>query len=205
MDLTQKNVKWLLYLIDNNSAKLKPSAVEEMAELKFKLTAIQDAEVPIKITDDDISMAMTLTEDLRKVAHEYSITTDLSVVEVYDKFKKEIAGKLATLSSLKAKFLEQSAELEDYLKNELRASIVLELMKTEKDSKGKSISATLAREMVLVDVRYTAFKKKVRTVTNMANRIKGEFSFFMNLWQQIFQSVSTASKEKYVSKNNNSA
>lgn len=205
MELTSKNIKWLLYLIDNNSGKLKEEAKPEMEELRTKLESIRDVEVPISITEDDIENAITLIEELRKISQEYSRNTDLSAVESYDVYKKQIAGKMATLSALKAKFLEQSGDLEDYLKNELRVNLILEIMRTEKDSKGKSVSATFAKELVLADVRYINFKKKVRTVSNMANRIKSEFSFFMQLWQQVFQSVSTASKEKFASKNNNSA
>lgn len=203
MELTPKNIKWLLYLIDNNYDKLKDAAKPEMEELRTKLKNIRDVEVPINITEEDVENTTTLIEELREISQQYSKNTDLSAVESYDVYKKQMAGKLATLSTLKAKFLEQSADLEDYLKNELRVNLILEIMRTEKDSKGKSVSATFAKELVLVDIRYINFKKRVRTVSNMANRIKSEFSFFMQLWQQVFQSVSTASKEKFSSKNNN--
>lgn len=55
-----------------------------------------------------------------------------------------------------------------------------------------------------IDARYLAVKKEIQKVSQLSDRIKTTYDFYMKMWQGVFQSVSTASKERFAGSNNDS-
>ena len=122
--------------------------------------------------------------------------SDIGVTDGYDMLKKEMATKLQYLSTYKDIFLNEANYIEDMLKKEIRITLVEEIKLLEK------CSFTQADKLVEKDRRYTTLRDQVYYVKKVSNRIKTKYQFYMQLWQMIFQSVSTATKEMYSTKNN---
>lgn len=205
VNFNKENIEWLLALTNQAISKVKDDDVKlnKLKNISNNLTELSKVNVKITISEDDIKNTNKLLEELKKLTDKYSKMSDISDVNQYDELKKLMSSKLQTLSTYKDIFLNESTYLEDYLKKEFRVKIIQEMMENDTDVNGKKVSFTQADKLVDIDSRYLLVKEKVRKVESLANSIKTKYLFYLQLWQLVFQSVSTASKEKFSTQNNN--
>ena len=101
----------------------------------------------------------------------------------------------------KEEFATEAAYLDNYLKKEYRTTILKDITESRKDENGKATSVAQADKLVEIDARYLAVKKEIQKVSQLSDKIKTAYDFYMKMWQGVFQSVSTASKERFASSN----
>lgn len=203
--ISQGDVDWLKEMINYGISKSENDLKKQdkLRALLIKIDNVIDPSLKINVTSKDISDVHEILDSLEKVLTEYTNTIDISNVDLYDNYKKRVAANLASLSALHSKLQNESSKLEDYLKKELRTSIIKEMMENGEDPNGKKFSFTQADKMVEIDETYLIVKRQVTQVTDTASLVKIKYGLFTQLWQMIFQNVSVATKESYMSKVNN--
>lgn len=198
LSFTDENIKWLSLLVDN--ALQKTNDTNKSSKLRIlldKVQALNQQDLTINITEEQINDTNRVISDLEELTSYYVSITDIGALDDYDRIKKEYAGLLQYLSSYKDLFLNERDYLENKLKKEKRVEIAL-LIKDE-----DKVSLTQAMNLVEKDKRYTLLRDKFYYIDRIANRVKTKYQFYLQLWQNVFQSVSTASKEKFTTKYNN--
>lgn len=195
---TEENIDWITKLIEESIGRASSEEKKiKLEHLKNKVSALGELKFTVNVTEKDLKGISEVLSDLEKLTLSYSNLHDISALEDYDKLKKQFASKLEYLSTYKDILLDEVNHLDDVLKKELRIKLVLNI----KDEEGVSYSQ--ADKMVDMDKRYTVPRDQINHIERVANKVKTKYDFYMKLWQMIFQNVSTASKEKYASANNN--
>lgn len=198
MKFTEENIAWLNALLDDSLTKTKDKVkLAKLEDLKTKVTQLGEHTIEISIDETQIAHTNEVIQELEKVTNEYASQTDMSVLEIYDSLKKRLTSNLQFLSTYKDVFMSELNHIEDVLKKEIRIKIVKDIQYSE------DVSFTQADKLVEKDPRYVQLKKEVDSISRIANRIKTKYDFYLKFWQMVFQSVSTASKEKYASRHNN--
>lgn len=201
---TQENIDWAKALLSQAISKTQDKVkIEKLNSISEKLDRLGENPIKISIKEQDIIETNKVISELEIITNAYTRLSDISDVEQYDNIKKQMTSKLQYLSTYKDMFLNESSYLEDYLKKELRTRLIQDIMENDKDINNKKPSFTQADKLVDIDSRYLLVKEQVTRVSNLANTIKTKYDFYMKFWQMVFQSVSTASKEKYMSRVNN--
>lgn len=198
LEFTEENIEWLLKLVED--AKPRTTDKVKLAKLESigkKVSKLGEDRLQVTITEQDVKEINNVLNDLQKIIERYTNMSDISNLEEYDKIKREMTAKLQYLSTYKDIFYDEVNYLEDVLKKQIRIKLAMEI----KTSDG--ISFTQADKVVENDARYTVLRDQVYDIKKMASKIKTKYDFYMKTWQMVFQSVSTASKEKYTTKNNN--
>ncbi|MCA9749043.1 MAG: hypothetical protein KC414_08050, partial [Romboutsia sp.] len=200
---TQENIDWAKALLSQAISKTQDKVkIEKLNSISEKLDRLGENPIKISIKEQDIIETNKVISELEIITNAYTRLSDISDVEQYDNIKKQMTSKLQYLSTYKDMFLNESSYLEDYLKKELRTRLIQDIMENDKDINNKKPSFTQADKLVDIDSRYLLVKEQVTRVSNLANTIKTKYDFYMKFWQMVFQSVSTASKEKYMSRVN---
>lgn len=195
---TDENLLWLDSLISEAMERTTDEVkLVKMEDMRKKVQAIGQERLDTSITQEQITDTNLVLSDLEAITNAYSMNTDISDLETYDKVKKQITGKLQYLATYKDIFLEETNYLEDVFKKEIRVRLTMAI----KESEG--VSFTQADKLVEGDVRYTELRKEIYYLKRLSTSIKNKYAFYMQFWQMVFQSVSTASKEKYASRHNN--
>lgn len=195
---TEENIEWIAKLIEESVDRAGSEEKKiKLEHLKNKILALGEFKFDVKVTEQDLKGINEVLSDLEKLTATYSSLHDISALEEYDKIKKQFASKLEFLSTYKDILLDEVNYLDDLLKKEFRITIALNIKEEE------GVSFTQADKMVEMDKRYTVLRGQVDSLSRIANKVKTKYDFYMKLWQMIFQNVSTASKEKYTSLNNN--
>ena len=198
LSFTEENLVWLDSLVVEAMNRTKDEVkLVKMTDMRQKIEAIGQERLTVTITKEQIEETDTVISDLQTITDEYAKSTDISALELYDTTKKKITSKLQYLATYKDIFMDESNYLEDVFKKEVRIRLAMEI----KESEG--VSFTQADKLVDTDVRYTQLRSEVHYVKRIANKIKTKYDFYMKFWQMVFQSVSTASKERYASRHNN--
>lgn len=197
LHFTQENIEWLSTLVDeaisrtdNEIKLLKLNGINE------KLHKLNSVEVEVGITSEDIKAMKASVGRLQDITEKYVTQKGISNVNVYDELKKDMNGELAYLGTLKDLFLDELSYSEDVFKKEIRAQIVDELSELE------GVSFTKADKLVEKDIRYSNMRKKVHGLKKLSNNVKTKYDFYLKTWNMIFQSVSTATKERHNDNNN---
>jgi hypothetical protein len=195
---TDENLKWIGSLIDSEINKITDkSKITKWNSILEKIDSLREVNIEINITSEEVKEAKEILETLENLLHEYSEMKGVSDVDAYDHLKKEFAIQLMYLGSIKDKFVDELDYVEDVFKKEIRAKLVDEISELE------GYSFTKADKLVEKDERYVNIRKKVHQLRKLSNNIKTKYLFYMQSWSMIFQSVSTASKERHTSNNNN--
>jgi len=195
VNFSEENLKWLNALVIQ--AKEKTSDVDKqqkLLDLSNKLEMLKNNMLPISIKEKDIKETKEVIEELEQLAIKYSSLSDITSVSQYDEIKKQMANKLQYLSTYKDVFQDEATYLEEILKKEIKMNVVEDLVLVDK------VSFTQAEKLVEKDKRYTILRDQVWSIKKLANNIKTKYDFHMKLWQMVFQSCSTASKEKHAAK-----
>ncbi|MDC7248640.1 MAG: hypothetical protein PQJ49_01820 [Sphaerochaetaceae bacterium] len=198
LEFTEENILWLEKLIEDAKPRTDDKVkLAKLDALSKKVAKLGEERLKVTIGQKEIDEINTTLTDLQKIVERYSNMADIGALESYDGIKREMTPKLQYLATYKDMFYDEVNHLEEVLKKEIRIKIAMEI----KESEG--ISFTQADKVVEKDTRYTVLRDQVYEIKKMANKIKTKYDFYMKTWQMVFQSVSTASKEKYTSRNNN--
>lgn len=201
--LEKQDKKWIVALLEQAVTRTKDK--EKQNKLKKIATNVKElgnTSLKITINEGDIAHVYELLQELEDIAISYSNSSDITDINVYDGFKKQITSKLEYLSTLKDAFKNQTLYLEDYLKKVYRIEIINDLMENHVDPNKKKPSFTQAKELVDADDRYIEVKEQVTIISNISTQIKTKYDFHMQILSAIVQSISTASKERQAAKLN---
>lgn len=205
---TDENITWLKALLDQAKGKAavkgQAEKVRKIEELYEKVGNLIVGDIQTTITEEKVDRVNHVLKELEYLVSTYTKITDLGDLFQYDRIKKEMTARLEFLMTCKDEFATQASYLEDYLKKEYRTMILHDISENRKDENGKSTSISQADKLVEIDARYLAVKKEIQKVSQLSDRIKTTYDFYMKMWQGVFQSVSTASKERFAGSNNDS-
>lgn len=197
---TEENIEWLVKLIEEAESRTdQPVKLTKLKDLKTKVLKLGKHELKISITPNQIEEVDSTIKELESIVEVYTNQADISLLDEYDKLKKQMSTKLEYLSTFKDIFLDEVSYLEEVLKKEIRVDLSMDI----KENDPECTSFTQADKLVDKDPRYTSLRDQVYFVKRVASRIKTKYDFYMKFWQMVFQSVSTASKEKYANRHNN--
>jgi len=163
-------------------------------EIKKKLTSLINYNLPVSIKREDINTGYEVIKKLQELSNEYSRSAGLDDLEIYDRIKKEMIPYLSTLARVKDMLSLEYSYLNDYLKDEKRAEIIKRLVKEE------GVSFTQAKEYAKTVDEYVEMRKNLHRLLQISQHFKTMYDFYMKVWQMVFQSVSTATKELFNSK-----
>ena len=190
---TEENVKWLKLLIEQAEGKAEAKGeaekVTKLRELSRKVGGLVVEDVEVYITEEKVAQVHQVIKELQYLITKYGKITDIGDLAQYDLINE---------------FTFEASRLEDYLKKKLRTSILKEITETRKDENGKATSVAQADKLVEIDARYLSFKTEVQKIIELSDAIRSQYDFYMKMWQGVFQSVSTASKERFASMNTES-
>lgn len=202
---TSENVEWLQALIKQAETKAANKGeaikVKKLQEIHEKVGNLIVGDVETKITEEKIEQIDQVLKELEYLTKLYTSIADIGDIIQYDRIKKEMTAKLEFLMTCKEEFATEAAYLDNYLKKEYRTTILKDITESRKDENGKATSVAQADKLVEIDARYLAVKKEIQKVSQLSDRIKTAYDFYMKMWQGVFQSVSTASKERFASSN----
>lgn len=206
---TEENVKWLKLLIEQAEGKAEAKGeaekVTKLRELSRKVGGLVVEDVEVYITEEKVAQVHQIIKELQYLITQYGKIADIGDLAQYDLIKKEMTVRLEFLMTCRNEFTFEASRLEDYLKKKLRTSILKEITETRKDENGKATSVAQADKLVEIDARYLSFKTEVQKIVELSDAIRSQYDFYMKMWQGVFQSVSTASKERFASMNTESA
>ena len=202
---TSENVEWLQALIKQAETKAANKGeaikVKKLQEIHEKVGNLIVGDVETKITEEKIEQIDQVLKELEYLTKLYTSIADIGDIIQYDRIKKEMTAKLEFLMTRKEEFATEAAYLDNYLKKEYRTTILKDITENRRDENGKATSVAQADKLVEIDARYLAVKKEIQKVSQLSDRIKTAYDFYMKMWQGVFQSVSTASKERFASSN----
>lgn len=202
---TSENVEWLQALIKQAETKAANKGeaikVKKLQEIHEKVGNLIVGDVETKITEEKIEQIDQVLKELEYLTKLYTSIADIGDIIQYDRIKKEMTAKLEFLMTRKEEFATEAAYLDNYLKKEYRTTILKDITESRKDENGKATSVAQADKLVEIDARYLAVKKEIQKVSQLSDKIKTAYDFYMKMWQGVFQSVSTASKERFASSN----
>lgn len=195
---TAKEISYLTAFLEHAYKKAEGDEVKQngIEELRDKVLRLNTDDIQLSVTADTIREVNSVIGELENLVKRYASISDLGDIASYDLIKKQIGIRLLTLATYKLKFESERTYLEDYIKKEFRMKIVLDIMKTQKDPSGKSVSQTQADKLVEVDSRFIAVKKAVADVVKTADNVKIMYDYYSKMWQGVLQSVSTAVQDK---------
>lgn len=198
LQFTEENIKWLLMLTDDATSRTTDKVkLAKLGSLRTKIEKLGEERLQVTIGQELVDEVNVTLKDLQQLIETYTNMSDISALEEYDTIKRQMTAKLQYLATCKDIFYDEVNYLEEVLKKEIRIKLAMEI----KDSEG--ISFTQADKVVEKDARYTVLRDQVYDIKKMANQLKTKYDFYMKTWQMVFQSVSTASKEKFTTRNNN--
>lgn len=194
VDFSTQDVKILEQLvIAALKTSTEESSVKRLEDLRSKVSSLANYELKIDITQKQLDNLNKVMEELNKLVNDY-VEKPFTDVEAFDTIKREMAGYLESLSTLKDIFLNAASFNEEILKKQIRVELI-DLLQTE-----EGYSFTKAKEYVEKDARYTAQRDRLEKLRRISTSIKTKYDYYMKIWQGVIQSVSTASKENYTSK-----
>lgn len=206
---TEENVKWLKALITQAEGKAEAKGeaqkLRKLIELREKVGNLIVGDIQTTITEEKVGQVHQVLKELSYLVSRYAKITDIGDLVQYDAIKKEMTARLEFLMTCKDEFATQATYLEDYLKKQLRTTVLKDITETRKDENGKATSVAQADKLVEIDSRYLAVKKEIQKIVELSDSIKTAYDFYMKMWQGVFQSVSTASKERFASSNTDNA
>ena len=195
VNFSEENLTWLNALVLQAKEKTTDADKQnKLSDLSLKLLLLKDNMLSISIKEKDIKDTKEVMEELEALANKYSSLSDITSVQEYDTIKKQMSNKLQYLSTYKDIFQDEATYLEEILKKEIKMNVVEDLVLVDK------VSFTQAEKLVEKDKRYTILRDQVWSIKKLANNIKTKYDFHMKLWQMVFQSCSTASKEKHAAR-----
>ena len=195
VNFSEENLTWLNALVLQAKEKTTDADKQnKLSDLSLKLLLLKDNMLSISIKEKDIKDTKEVMEELEALANKYSSLSDITSVQEYDTIKKQMSNKLQYLSTYKDNFQDEATYLEEILKKEIKMNVVEDLVLVDK------VSFTQAEKLVEKDKRYTILRDQVWSIKKLANNIKTKYDFHMKLWQMVFQSCSTASKEKHAAR-----
>lgn len=203
---TSENIEWLQALIKQAETKAANKGeaikVKKLQEIHDKVGKLIVGDIETKITEEKIDQINQVLKELEYLTKLYTSIVDIGDIIQYDRIKKEMTAKLEFLMTRKDELATEASYLDDYLKKQYRTTILKDITESRKDENGKATSVAQADKLVEIDARYLAVKKEIQKVSQLSDKIKTAYDFYMKMWQGVFQSVSTASKERFASSNN---
>ena len=145
--------------------------------------------LPTGLTKAMVDDIQEIINKLNQYAVYYSKISDTGDIVEYDKLKKEVIPYLQSLATYKALLQSEYDYLDDLVRKERRIQLVEKI----KDEEG--VSFTQADKLVEADARYAMLKKQLKAIRDIYYKVKTMYDFHLKVWEKIFQSVSTATKE----------
>lgn len=199
--ITHKEAEWLIALVKEASGRTTSAPkVTALNNLVEKLGFLHSSIPPLSSSVENIEEAKQLLEKLHDLNMLYSQNSDMTSIEEYDNLKKEFSGSLDYLATLKDSFKIDAEFLEDYLKKELR-SVISEDLRLAWEANGEKLSVAQANTLVEIDTTYLNVKKQYQLLYRWATELDTKYKLYMQVWQMVFQSVSTASKARFTQQN----
>lgn len=189
---TQENVKWITALL--NEASTRTSNEEKATKLKALEAKVRGVLSPssfIRTTDNDLENLGATMKALEELRNEYSAIHDLEAIVLYERIKKEMAGHLEYLATLKETLWVDSLMYEDYFKKELRSSLINQIFE---ETEGKKLSMAAAEKKVELLEEYQHHKQQFFSLQRLALEVRTKYSFYIDLWKMVMQSCSYASR-----------
>lgn len=192
---TQKEVEWISSLIlkVEEETPSKESSLK-LKTLREKVDKINRLNLNISISQEEVKNTTKVIQELDSLYKTYSNLSDIADLEQFDSLKKEITGKLVYLSTYRDLFINEVSYLDDVLRKEIRITLVMDI----KEDEGCSFSQ--ADKLVEKDLRYTNLRDTLYQYKAMSVRLKTKYDFYLKAWQMVFQSCSSAAKERAMAK-----
>lgn len=186
MNLTNKDFTWLNYIFDNALEKTDTEKTNQVMELKEKVLGLLSSSPATYITSEEGEKLTVCLDNLHSYTREYSETTDMGMLPIYDELKKKMVIELDFLADIKDRLYIDMGIQKDYYDKELKNRLILELMETEKMAKNRAESIVETLDELIVA------KNKYRQIATLATSVKTKFDFYSKVLQMIQQSVGTA-------------
>lgn len=189
---TQENVKWITALLDEASTRTSnEEKATKLKALEAKVRGVLSPSSFIRTTDNDLENLGATMKALEELRNEYSAIHDLEAIVLYERIKKEMAGHLEYLATLKETLWVDSLMYEDYFKKELRSSLINQIFE---ETEGKKLSMAAAEKKVELLEEYQHHKQQFFSLQRLALEVRTKYSFYIDLWKMVMQSCSYASR-----------
>lgn len=186
MNLTNKDFTRLNYIFDNALEKTDTEKTNQVMELKEKVLGLLSSSPATYITSEEGEKLTVCLDNLHSYTREYSETTDIGMLPIYDELKKKMVIELDFLAGIKDMLYIDMGIQKDYYDKELKNKLILELMEKEKMAKNKAESIVETLDELIVA------KNMYRQIATLATSVKTKFDFYSKVLQMIQQSVGTA-------------
>lgn len=186
MNLTNKDFTRLNYIFDNALEKTDTEKTNQVMELKEKVLGLLSSSPATYITSEEGEKLTVCLDNLHSYTREYSETTDIGMLPIYDELKKKMVIELDFLADIKDMLYIDMGIQKDYYDKELKNKLILELMEKEKMAKNKAESIVETLDELIVA------KNMYRQIATLATTVKTKFDFYSKVLQMIQQSVGTA-------------
>lgn len=189
---TQENVRWITALLDEASTRTSnEEKATKLKALEAKVRGVLSPSSFIRTTDNDLENLGATMKALEDLRNEYSAIHDLEAIVLYERIKKEMAGHLEYLATLKETLWVDSLMYEDYFKKELRSSLINKIFE---ETDGKKLSMAAAEKKVELLEEYQHHKQQFFSLQRLALEVRTKYSFYIDLWKMVMQSCSYASR-----------
>lgn len=189
---TQENVRWITALLDEASTRTSnEEKATKLKALEAKVRGVLSPSSFIRTTDKDLESLGATMKALEGLRNEYSAIHDLEAIVLYERIKKEMAGHLEYLATLKETLWVDSLMYEDYFKKELRSSLINKIFE---EADGKKLSMAAAEKQVELMEEYQHHKQQYFSLQRLALEVRTKYSFYIDLWKMVMQSCSYASR-----------
>lgn len=189
---TQENVRWITALLDEASTRTSnEEKATKLKALEAKVRGVLSPSSFIRTTDKDLESLGATMKALEDLRNEYSAIHDLEAIVLYERIKKEMAGHLEYLATLKETLWVDSLMYEDYFKKELRSSLINKIFE---ETDGKKLSMAAAEKKVELLEEYQHHKQQFFSLQRLALEVRTKYSFYIDLWKMVMQSCSYASR-----------
>lgn len=189
---TQENVRWITALLDEASTRTSnEEKATKLKALEAKVRGVLSPSSFIRTTDKDLESLGATMKALEELRNEYSAIHDLEAIVLYERIKKEMAGHLEYLATLKETLWVDSLMYEDYFKKELRSSLINKIFE---ETDGKKLSMAAAEKKVELLEEYQHHKQQFFSLQRLALEVRTKYSFYIDLWKMVMQSCSYASR-----------
>lgn len=189
---TQENVRWITALLDEASTRTSnEEKATKLKALEAKVRGVLSPSSFIRTTDKDLESLGATMKALEELRNEYSAIHDLEAIVLYERIKKEMAGHLEYLATLKETLWVDSLMYEDYFKKELRSALINKIFE---EADGKKLSMAAAEKQVELMEEYQHHKQQYFSLQRLALEVRTKYSFYIDLWKMVMQSCSYASR-----------
>ena len=189
---TKENVEWIKALL--NEAITRSNSLEKSSKLKEiveKVEGILEPSSFVLTSEEDIANLNIILGELESLRKQYQAIHDLEAIVEYERIKKEMAGHLAYLSTIRETLIMDAMVYEDFYKKELRNSLIDEIIE---GTEGRKVSMSAAEKRVELDQTYLHHKHQYFKIQRLAFEVRTKYAFYTDLWKMVMQSFSYASR-----------